>query len=1439
MSDLFGIARSGIKAYKESLATTGQNIANAGNTNYARREANHKEVKSSSADVLSVNSHTSYGVVVDGISRAFDEFIEVQLNNASSDLSSSTSQTLILEKLERILRPSDMTVSERLQNFFTSLSTVSEDASNLAARHIAVDAGLAVANSISTAAKGIDDLRNFVAENVIDNVRDFNNILKSVNAIQKEILGNASPKSVPNNLLDQRDGLINDLSKITAISVDYKSNGSVRITVGTSGQGQTLVDGLEVNQLNVQLVDDVPRIFLANGANGALSKIQVQSGEIAGYLAADITLTSVKGELDQLSRKLTSEFNELHRFGIDLNGNNGIDFFSLDAVKIEKKPQKDSNTQLQVEGFSDVWVNKILKVSFQAEEQSWSIADSNGSKLKEFKNSTTLDGLQFNLEGLPALGDEFTVRVSNNLSENLKVKLADGRQLAASSFYTVEPLGSNNSEAKIDLARFADSRNDDLDDLTELLAVQRNVANSVSFVSGGVLGTLEDLDSISDLTSLKSQAKIQYSVPIPSLDTNSKLKVTLGGVEHIFSLNTIYDQITDYSDLAKFLNNGGIKSDGNLFSFSDLGLHAGGNSKSLTISSAGQPPYGSYSKLTSGSLNNVDGIMIPSDEGIANLQIFTREGIQLTGKPLSEKEANELILQVNGFSDQAKYSAKYLTKGQANDYLGGEIKRLTTEGSHIASITAVGFSDNLNVYASNSFPTSRAGMSSEVTVGTEAGRSAQFSSEQGMMAGQIADKFNDEIEQFGITAFASNKVELLNIANGRIQFDLFGKNSEAESIDVTIANLDTSQLAKEINSRFEETGISASASGAGALVLFRPDGNDISIKNMALVSDISARQLDKFGESIQTTLTNISNGQHIVSGGQVELISPSSFNLIFNGVNKNSARSVFDDGFINKSNDAQTNSTAFSFYTSSLIDGNAVDENSSIPVAASASYGLTVSSDNSNSNISVSVKPRNLNDFSSGNIAKQIVTEIRKNSPKTKFLGDNFTMSDGYPPNGATFEFQLGEQKYVATLNIDVDYTVEGSNVLIGSETLSFLEGLERIVASSRFTVIGPEKDRVSVGFEKNGSNFRFFATAKDGVLSGHALLASSTNSASQKSNFHVSNSSTAEIISEEIDLTQADQTDFAKLVIGSASHSLSFLTAGDTITVSPALPAGAAVSLVSTGSNKAKIKIEINESITDKDVRLMATDNSSTFGIVTSSSQITLRNGDLVMSNYNNSRVVTSGNVSSLADEVISINNLAGEDLILVSSGSKKATIIGNVGINSTELNPREMLVKVKKNDPNLVDIFDLKSGDLIGSRSISSNNNFLFRGFDWQIDGQLQKADEFKVLTYNQKTDDASNLTRLIGLSNLAEDSGRGGYSNQFNDLVTTAGFHLRAGEQNLVNSNAIYEVALDRKSEFSGVDLDTEAANLLEQQQAYQALARVLTTAKEMLDTLLRSI
>ena len=89
------------------------------------------------------------------------------------------------------------------------------------------------------------------------------------------------------------------------------------------------------------------------------------------------------------------------------------------------------------------------------------------------------------------------------------------------------------------------------------------------------------------------------------------------------------------------------------------------------------------------------------------------------------------------------------------------------------------------------------------------------------------------------------------------------------------------------------------------------------------------------------------------------------------------------------------------------------------------------------------------------------------------------------------------------------------------------------------------------------------------------------------------------------------------------------------------------------------------------------------------------------------------------------------------------------------------------------------------------------------------------------------------------MSPSTAEGGYSQLYNDLVIDVGFELRASEQALETAKVVYDVAADRKSAFSGVDLDTEAARLLEQQQAYQALAKVLSTAKEMVDTLLRSM
>jgi len=1440
MSDIFGIAKSGLQAYKEGLATTGQNIANVGNENYARREANLAEVKSGSADVLSISPSSSYGVKVDGVVRAFDQFIDVQLQKASSGLSFSTSQTLILEKLEQVLRPGEKTVANKLQDFFASLSTVSQDPSDLAARHIAVDAARAVVASIKNVANGINDLRQLVSDNISGNISDFNKTIELLGSVQREILGNTSPKSTPNNLLDQRDAHLRTLSEFADISVDYLKNHSVKVTLGTTGQGQTLIDGLTHKKLKLQNVDGASKIYIDNGANSASTIVQIQSGEIAGFMAADIALTEAKKSLDDLTKSLVAEVNEVHRFGVNLDGVQGKDFFSLDAIEINKNSTRESTSQLRVDGNLEKLMDERLSVNYSGSDDLWLIADASGNKLVEFKGSTELDGLRFNVEGKPALGDSFNVKITNNASENLQIMIRDGKDIAASSFYSIEPAGSNSSNTEISLERFSEIKSDNLTKLNSSLSHPRDAANAISFVSDGVIGFMENVDSIDNLTSLKSQEKIQFSTTLSGLDANSKLKITLGGTEHIFSVGGVISGVTSYNEIADILNNGGLKSEINSFSFSDLGLYAGGNKNNLTVSSAAQPPYSTFEKLNSGSLNNVSGVSIPADTGVADLQIFTREGIQLSGKPLTEQQANSLITKTNGFAEDAVYTAKYTSIGEDNQYIGANITRLTTAGAQTKTITAIGFSENLNLYAANSFPTSRPGMSSAMTIATAAGRTSDFTTEQGMMAGQIATKFNTENGKFGVEAKAYNNLELFGIANGRLQFDIYGDNATASSIDVTVANNDTASLVTAINAKSSETGVVATVSGSGAVLLSKFDGNDISLKNFSIATGtVSARQIDKFGEKVQSSPITIANGKHVISGGQIELRSPDTFSLTYNGATQSSTASSFDDGFVEKSNNFEKNRTEYSFKASSFIDGNLLDETRSVPVASSSSYSLTLSSDNANQNIAAVFKPQSASEFSSKEISENIVSEIRKNAPKSRFAGDDFTLSDGFPVSGSTIEFQLGEQKYVATLNTTLDYTVSGSTVTIGTKTYSLSEALELLVEDAKFHISGPEKDRITVGFEKNGSNFRLFAAAKDGVLSGHALVAAASNSGDQKNAFHVSNTSGAELLTGEIDLTQADKANFGEIIIGSTGYSLSFTTASDAITSNPALPTGVTISKVSTGTNKARMKVTIPESITDKDIRLKATNNSATFGFVTASSQILLGDNDFSLSNYDNQRIVTTSSVTSLADEIISVSGLNGEDLILVSSGTSKPTIIGNVDEKSQELNPREMTAKVNKDNENLIEIFDTKSGDLLGSRELSNKNNFLFRGFDWIVDGDLSAADEFRVLTSNPKKDDGSNLERLIGLSSLSESTGKGGYSERYNSLVTSAGFQLRSSEQSLINAKAAHDVAKDQKSEFSGVDLDTEAARLLEQQQAYQALARVLSTAQEMMDTLLRSM
>ena len=84
MSSLFDVGKSAVQSYRQSLAVTGQNIANINTDGYKRREAVLEEVSGSQGGITSLANQSGLGVRVNDIRRAFDGFLLARSNSTNS-----------------------------------------------------------------------------------------------------------------------------------------------------------------------------------------------------------------------------------------------------------------------------------------------------------------------------------------------------------------------------------------------------------------------------------------------------------------------------------------------------------------------------------------------------------------------------------------------------------------------------------------------------------------------------------------------------------------------------------------------------------------------------------------------------------------------------------------------------------------------------------------------------------------------------------------------------------------------------------------------------------------------------------------------------------------------------------------------------------------------------------------------------------------------------------------------------------------------------------------------------------------------------------------------------------------------------------------------------------------------------------------------------------
>ena len=292
--------------------------------------------------------------------------------------------------------------------------------------------------------------------------------------------------------------------------------------------------------------------------------------------------------------------------------------------------------------------------------------------------------------------------------------------------------------------------------------------------------------------------------------------------------------------------------------------------------------------------------------------------------------------------------------------------------------------------------------------------------------------------------------------------------------------------------------------------------------------------------------------------------------------------------------------------------------------------------------------------------------------------------------------------------------------------------------------------------------------------------------------------------------------------------------------------PTGVTVS-VGTSNGLPRIEVHQTQAITlnttsNPTVRIAQSTEASILGMRTIGAQVLVAGQGMTLSSVDGKAVLSDASASSLAGEHVTLTNLPGEELIVImngANGARRLTANYDISPNLVPLPPRSLEVRMMDENTGTVEVFDVLSGDSIATRLLGSGTQFTAAGYQFVLKGSSQTGDAFFVTTADASAGDGRNLDSLMQLQNRDTVSGKGGFHDIFRSMITQVGSKLRASEIAQASASSLRDAAAEVDAEFSGVDLDTEAARLLEQQQAYQALARVLSTAKELLNTLLDSI
>lgn len=454
---LLDIGKSALLASQTALSVTSHNIANVNTPGFSRQEV----ILNIANPVTVRGGLMGMGVMVSGIKRNYDNFIQGQLLLQQQNHGRTSAQSQVLSQVEQIFNEvKDLGLQASLQDFFNAWNDVASNPEGYAPRTILLKKADAFVLSAQQMERGILETLKHTNENISDITERINSISSEIARLNDCIVqteaGGSTEKAI--DLRDQRDNLLNELSNLVEFSSYEDEKGSVTVMVGM----RNLVNGKTTNKLSTTVSIDGNLDLQLDGID---ITSRINKGQIGGLIASREAAESSLTGLRKLVAAITNEVNILHKQGFGLDGATNLPFFN--ELSVYDQNLTDSAASMTSKTIIDpsalTYDEYEIRFIDDAGTLKYNIYNTSDNSLITPSPITYISGNNIDFEGLrvvisdgvtgPQDGDKFFISPIRDAISNMDVAITETDQIAAAATAAGVPGDNSNALALTNLAQ--------------------------------------------------------------------------------------------------------------------------------------------------------------------------------------------------------------------------------------------------------------------------------------------------------------------------------------------------------------------------------------------------------------------------------------------------------------------------------------------------------------------------------------------------------------------------------------------------------------------------------------------------------------------------------------------------------------------------------------------------------------------------------------------------------------------------------------------------------------------------------------------------------------------------------------------------------------------------------------------------------------------------